>query len=340
LGLIRTGFLFGLANVGVALAMLAMLPRRGLRGEWLAGWLVAAALLAGLVWAERLERLAEVATYDAPVIHAVSTPYQRIALTREGSDLRLYLNGNLQFASRDEYRYHEALVHPVLGRVAQPRRVLVLGGGDGLAVREILKHPVGQVTLVDLDPAMTQLFGKSSLLTALNGGSLTDDRVRVINADAFQWLRAADGQYDAIIVDLPDPTNYSLGKLYSLSFYRELARVLAPGGVAVVQSTSPLIARRAYWTVATTLEAAGLTIRPYHAYVPSFGEWGFVLAGHGAISSHAERLPPGLRFWDDSTEAQALRFPADMARLPVAVNRLDNQALVRTFEAEWGQVTG
>ncbi len=340
LGLIRTGFLFGLANVGVALALLAMLPRRGLRGEWLAGWLVAAGLLAGLLSAERLERLAEVATYDAPVIHAVSTPYQRIALTRSGDDLRLYLNGNLQFASRDEYRYHEALVHPALGRVARPARVLVLGGGDGLAVREILKHPIGQITLVDLDPAMTRLFGQSSLLTALNGGSLSNPRVRVINADAFQWLRAATGRYDAIIVDLPDPTNYSLGKLYSLSFYRELARVLAPGGVAVVQSTSPLIARRAYWTVATTLEAAGLFTRAYHAYVPSFGEWGFVLAAHTPIADQPARLPPALRFWDAATEAQAGRFPADMARLPVPVNRLDNQALVRVFETEWGAVTG
>lgn len=339
LGLIRTGFVFGLANVAVALALLAMLPRAAFRAERAAGWLVAAGLLAGLLLAERLQRLAEVAAYDAPVIYATTTPYQRIALTRRGDDLRLYLNGNLQFASRDEYRYHEALVHPALGRVARPARVLVLGGGDGLALREILKHDVGQVTLVDLDPAMTRLFSRTPMLATLNNGALADARVRVINADAFVWLRAARGPFDAIIVDLPDPTSFSLGKLYSLSFYRELARVLAPGGVAVVQSTSPLVARRAYWTVAATLEAAGLVTRGYHVDVPSFGEWGFVLAGHGALPAGV-RLPPGLRFLDQGTGAAAFQFPPDMARLPVEVNRLDNQVLVRTFEAEWAAVEG
>lgn len=339
LGLIRTGFLFGLANVGVALALTAMLPRRGLRAERLAGGLVAAALIIGLFTAERLQRLAEVAAYDAPVIHAVTTPYQRIALTRSGDDLRLYLNGNLQFASRDEYRYHEALVHPALGRVARPRHVLVLGGGDGLALREILKHPIDDITLVDLDPAMTRLFGTAPMLVALNGGALRDPRLRVVNADAFTWLRANRARFDAIIVDLPDPTSFSLGKLYSVSFYRELARALAPAGVAVVQSTSPLIARRAYWTVAATLEAAGLRTRGYHVYVPSFGEWGFVLASHGALPPGMRR-PAGLRFLSAETEALAFRFPPDMARLPMPVNRLDNQVLVRTFEAEWAAVEG
>ncbi|MFZ4688517.1 MAG: polyamine aminopropyltransferase [Polymorphobacter sp.] len=341
LGLIRAGFLFGLANVAVALGLMWMLPdRRRLRGEFVAGVAVAAALVAGLFGAERLQKFTEVAAYQAPVIYAASTPYQRIVLTWAGDDLRLFLNGNLQFSSRDEYRYHEALVHPALGRVARPARVLVLGGGDGLAVREILKHPgVESVTLVDLDPAVTRLFARTTILAALNRGALSDRRVQVVNADAFVWLRANRRQYDAVVVDFPDPTNFSVGKLYTLSLYRELARAIAPGGIAVVQSTSPLVAPNAYWTVATTLEAAGLVTRAYHANVPSFGEWGFILAAHRPIGD-AVRLPTGLRFLGPATAATMFDFPADMAWRATAVNRLDNQALVRSFEAEWGRYEG
>jgi spermidine synthase len=179
--------------------------------------------------------------YNEPVIYARSTPYQRIVLTRRGDDMRLYLNGNLQFSTRDEYRYHEALVWPVLGRVADPRSVLILGGGDGLAAREVLSDArVRHVTLVDLDPEMTRLFRDTPQLVALNRASLSSPRITVVNADAFRWVRQARDRYDAVIVDFPDPTEFSLGKLYTESFYREVARLLAPAGVMTVQSTSPL----------------------------------------------------------------------------------------------------
>jgi spermidine synthase len=341
LGMIRTGFLFGLFNVAVAIAVLFMLPGKGqLRLEKLAAIATALLLLAGFVVAERLQRMAEVAGYGEPVIYAESTPFQRIVLTRQGDDLRLFLNGNLQFSSRDEYRYHEALVHPALGRVARPANVLILGGGDGLAAREVLRHrEVQRVTLVDLDPAMTRLFAGSAMLSTLNHDSLTDPRIRVINADAFRWVREHRGSYDAVIVDFPDPVDFSVGKLYTESFYRELSRIIAPNGVAVVQSTSPLVAPGAFWTVAQTIEAAGLSTRPYHAYVPSFGEWGFVLAAHGPVPGDA-RLIAGNRFLSAETERRMFDFPPDMARRPMTVNRLDNQALVREFATEWAKYEG
>lgn len=342
LGMIRTGFVFGLANVAVAIALLVVLgrTRRKVAADLVAALLVAASLVAGLVMAERLQRWSEVAAYAEPIVYARSTPYQRIVLTRRGDDLRLYLNGNLQFSSRDEYRYHEALVWPALGRVANPARVLVLGGGDGLAAREVLRDPrVRQVTLVDLDPEMTRLFRDTPQLAALNGHALASPRLRVENADAFRWVRGAAGQYDAVIVDFPDPTEFSLGKLYTENFYREVARLLAPDGVMTVQSTSPLIAPRSFWTVASTLEAAGLTARGYHAYVPSFGEWGFTMAAHGAIPAQAA-IPPGLRFLTPASEPLLFHFPPDMARRPAPVNRLDNQALVRSFAEEWGRYDG
>jgi spermidine synthase len=336
LGLIRTGFAFGIANVGVAIAALLLLPdRRRLTPELVVAIAVALLLAAGLIGSEKIERTAEVAAYGDPIIYADATPYQRIVITKRGADLRLFLNGNLQFSSRDEYRYHEALVHPVLSRAAGARDVLVLGGGDGLAVREILKYPgVRSVTLVDLDPAMTRLFSKSDMLLALNHGSLLSPRVHVITGDAFSWLRANTRRFDAVLVDFPDPTNFAIGKLYTVSFYRELARALNPGAVLSVQSTSPLVAPKAYWTVATTLEAAGLTTRGYHVYVPSFGEWGFVLASNRPIGAPGP-LPAGLRFLTPRADALAFFFPPDMARRRVPVNRLDNQSLVREFEAEW-----
>jgi len=341
LGMIRTGFLFGLLNVGVAIAVLFMMPGKGtMRLEKAAAIITALVLAAGFLVAERLQRFAEVAGYGEPVIYADSTPFQRIVITRQGDDLRLFLNGNLQFSSRDEYRYHEALVHPALGRVAKPANVLILGGGDGLAAREVLRHPeVKHLTLVDLDPAMTRLFAGSAMLAALNHHSLSDPRITVINADAFRWVREARQRYDAVIVDFPDPVDFSVGKLYTESFYRALAPLIAPHGVAVVQSTSPLVAPTAFWTVARTMEAAGLTTKPYHAYVPSFGEWGFILAAHSAVPENV-RMIAGNRFLSAATERRMFDFPPDMARRAVPVNRLDNQALVREFAAEWAQYEG
>jgi spermidine synthase len=182
---------------------------------------------------------------------------------------------------------------------------------------------------------MTSLFSRSPFLSQLNGGSLRSRKVHVINADAFVWLKDARDVYDAVIVDFPDPSNYSIGKLYSLTFYRRLSEVLAPNGWAVIQSTSPYVAPKAFWCVERTLQAAGLQTAAYHAFVPSFGEWGFVAAGHAAYRLPAE-LPAGLRFLTPANLPEIFDFPPDMQRVPTEVNRLDNQVLVRYFEKEWG----
>jgi spermidine synthase len=219
-----------------------------------------------------------------------------------------------------------------------PKRVLVLGGGDGLAVRELLRYPgVEQVTLVDLDAHVTRLFSEQPLLRALNHDALRSPKVTVVNADAFQWLQQHAEVFDVVVVDFPDPSNFSLGKLYTTTFYQLLDAHLSAGGYAVVQTTSPLIARRSYWTVAATLEAVGLTVTPYHANVPSFGEWGFLIASRRPWRL-PKQLPPGLRFLTIEGLPALLDFPPDMARVPAEPNRLSNQVLVHTFEQEWGQV--
>lgn len=337
LGLMRTGLLFGLLNVGVAVWALLLfrdqLPRSG--GLRLAAGASVLLLLGGLGVAGKVSDMAESWLYTDEVIHMESSPYQRIVVTRWRDDIRLFLNQNLQFSSRDEYRYHEALVHPGLGVLPGARRILVLGGGDGFAVREILRYPqIQSVTLVDLDPAMTRLFSTAPLLTQLNGNALKDPRVSVINADAAIWLEENGEVFDFVVVDFPDPSNFALGKLYSTGFYRLLERHLAPGGRVVIQSTSPYYARRSFWTIVATLEAAGFQTAPYHALVPSFGEWGYVLAGReppGLPSAY----PEGLRFLTVAGTGDLFHFPADMARLPMAPNRLNEQSLVRLFEQEW-----
>lgn len=340
LGLVRTGLLFGLLNIAVALWALLLFRTRLPAGRALAAqcWTAFAAVAAAFAGAGQLTTLAEAHLYADEIVHAESTPYQRIVVTRWRDDLRLFLNNNLQFSSRDEYRYHEALVHPGLAALPGARRVLVLGGGDGLAVREILKYPqVQSVTLVDLDPAMTRLFSQAPSLVALNGGALASPRVQVVNADALKWLEEADGHWDFIVVDFPDPANFALGKLYTSAFYRLLEKRLSARGLLVVQSTSPLYARQAFWCVATTLESVGLTVYPYHALVPSFGEWGFLLAGRGAYAPPAA-YPVPTRFLTAETTPALFQFPADMARVPTEVNQLNNQVLVRYFEAEWQKV--
>ncbi|HET7343263.1 MAG TPA: polyamine aminopropyltransferase [Methylomirabilota bacterium] len=340
LGLVRTSLLIGCANVAVGLWS-TWIFRHELGAPRLLRGLALAALVClggGAVAAERITAWSEERLYADEIILARTSAYQRIVLTRWNDDLRLFLNGHLQFSSRDEYRYHEALVHPALAAHPAPRRVLVLGGGDGLAVREVLRYPaVERVTLVDLDPEMTRLFSDNPLLAALNDGALRDPRVRVVNADAFVWLADTRQAFDVAIVDFPDPHNFSLGKLYSRSFYRLLRARLAPGGRAVVQATSPMFARRSFWCIAQTVRSAGLAAAPYHVYVPSFGEWGFVLAGPEPWTAPAA-YPAGLRFLTVAGTPALFAFPPDMAAVPVEINRLDNQILVQYYGADWQRI--
>lgn len=337
LGLVRSSFLFGALNVVVALATLQLL-RHHLRGAQTlraTGGVILMVLLGGFAFSDRWLAWSEKGAYADTVIYAQSTPYQRIVLTRSGSDLRLYLNGNLQFSSRDEYRYHEALVHPGLARLAAARDVLVLGGGDGLAVREVLKYPsVTNIILVDLDPAMTRLFSTQELLLRLNEASLRSPRVRIVNADAFTWLNSNTNQFDFIIADFPDPSTFSLGKLYTTAFYGYIATALRTHGAFAVQCTSPWVARKSFWCVDATLRASGFVTEPYHLYVPSFGEWGFNLAAREPLPQ-VRRLPENLKFITEADLRDLFHFPADMGPLKVEANRLNNQILVRYFEEEW-----
>ena len=342
LGLIRTGLLFGLMNAAVAVWALWLFRHelRHFKAHAAACALTLAVLGAGFAGADHITTLAEDRFYQDRIVFTTTTPYQRIVVTNGRSGHKLFLNGNLQFAERDEYRYHEALVHPVMSAHGAPKKIAVLGGGDGLAIREILKYAsVESVTLVELDPAMTREFSSQPALVSLNSGALLSPKVRIVNQDAFKWLETTPEVFDIIVVDFPDPTNFSIGKLYTNSFYALLDKHLAASGYAVVQTTSPLVARKSFWTVVATMESVGLATAPYHANVPSFGEWGFVVASRRPFSpaSQASNLPAGLKFLNPQTLRLLFDFPADMSRVAAPINRLSNQELVHSYEQEWGR---
>ncbi|MEJ7797359.1 MAG: polyamine aminopropyltransferase [Solirubrobacteraceae bacterium] len=329
LGQIEAALAIGALNAvaGIAVCLLA-----GLRAVWLLAPLaVLVALAIAASAAPSFEVTARQSLFDDRIVLLERSKYQEIVLTQgEADDLRLFLNGDLQFSSRDEYRYHEALVHPAM--VGPHARVLVLGGGDGLAIREVLRVAgVRRVVNVELDARMTQLARDDRRLRSLNREALRDPRVQVVNADAFNWLRGTHERFDVIIADFPDPDDAAVAKLYSQEFYDGLRRrVLTAGGRLVVQAGSPYFARESYWGIEATLRAAGWRTTPYHVDVPSFGDWGFVLAAADGVPALALSPPRGepLRFLDDPTLAAAASFPPDRARLAMKPSTLNRPRLL------------
>lgn len=329
---------FALFNVTLALGVVnASLGLLGVLYFWpllhrpwrllIAGGVTIGALIVLMLQASPLMNLFEQRTFADPIILSESTDYQHLVLTKRDDRLNLYINGHLQFSSRDEQIYHEMLVHPPMVLARAHQRVLILGGGDGLALREVLDYPkVREVLLVDLDERMTELAATKPELVRLNEGAFRDARtveveagglrvegrreiwrdatephklrnksrhpiaeVGVLNIDADLFLRNVDGLFDVIIVDFPDPSSVEVAKLYSRSFYSSLAAHLAPGGCVAIQSTSPYHAREVFLCIGETLRAAGLRILRYHQNVPSFGEWGWHLAWRGGADETALR---------------------------------------------------
>jgi spermidine synthase len=343
LGIQRTSLVFGILNALVAVAATFLIPirRRTVLRLRLQAALIVVALGLSLAFIDRAVLKGEASYFGAPIIYARQSSYQRLVLTKSTRSTRLYLNGNLQFSSEDEHRYHETLVHPAVAALGRaPKQAMILGGGDGLAARELLRYPdIQTITLVDLDPAVTDVFRQVDEAVRLNEGALNHSKVRVVNQDAFSYLRQHDTPQDLVIIDFPDPSNYALGKLYSLSFYRLLRQRLRPHGVAVVQTTSPYYARKAFWTIARTMRAADFRVHPMHVHVPSFGEWGFVMLGGPRLESPRRLLLPAsrLRYLDESSLAQLFTFPKDMQRVPAPINRLNDQPLVGIYTREWGK---
>jgi len=342
------------------------------------------ALGIGVANSHRWSLHAEQQLYLDRVIFSETTQYQHIVLTKDKSDnLRCYINGHIQFSSTDEFIYHEMLVHPPMQLLTNRKRILVLGGGDGLAVRELLKYPdIEEIVLVDLDPEMTRLAAEQADLVGINQGSLTNSRVqnvsnqaispdgnyslelpnqrrtiqpgnphspelKVINLDAIAYVQQATGMFDCIILDFPDPSSPDLAKLYSLPFYQALKSKLNADGVLVQQSTSPYRAKEAFLCIGRTLRAAGYSAVPYHDHVPSFGEWGWWIAGHKGTQTEkdltqklatVQLLPEDLRYLTPDLIRASLHFGKGTLDTPNEnITTLTRPAVLEYYLQGWKQ---
>lgn len=335
LGLFRSSFAIGLLNIGVAIVAILVFGNQlsTWRRSLIASIVVLAVLIGGLLGSESLSRFAESQMYADTIVYRQQTPYQRIIVTENQvtHDVRLYLDKHIQFASIDEHRYHESLVHPILSLPGGRQRVLILGGGDGMAVREVLKFPdVQSITMIDIDPAITRLCSTFNPIVKLNKNALSDARLTIINDDAFRWLLDYAGnieakslpRFDRVIIDLPDPHNEVLDKLYSREFFQILRQCMTADGYLVTQSSSPFFAREVFWCIHHTIADAGLGVQAYQIPMVSFGIWGFNLA-----SANGQPVPPiafdesRSRFISDDVYQSATIFGRDIGEVATPVNR-------------------
>ena len=292
LGLTYTPLALGAVNFAVASVLLWQYRHLLARPKPLmaAFWILGVGLLALGFAIRPIVMHGEQSRYRDRVVYQDQTAYQRIVITEWKGYHWLYLNGNVQFSTYDEERYHESLVHPAMQLAESHDNVLILGGGDGLAIREVAKYAdVKAITLVELDAAMIDLARTYSVFVGANKKSLTDPRVRVVIGDAGAFLARSDSLFNVIIVDLPDPKGPDLARLYAREFYRLCARHLTADGVLVTQASSPLHARLAFLCIERTMADANFATVPYHTYIPTMGDWGWVL-GMRAKDRHSEGL--------------------------------------------------
>lgn len=305
LGVSRTAIVGGMAN---AFAAMLLLWRRPISVSsqgtlWLSAITVTATLVVGLVVGGQLTDMAEDRLYRDKIIHRESSQYQRIVVTRWGEVVSLFLDRQFQLSSIEESIYHEGLVHPAMSLARNPVRVLILGGGDGLALREVLKYPtVAKVDLVDIDPAMTNLFRAHPILRELNGGSLDSPKVAIHNVDAMSFLEGTDATWDVILADFPDPFHESLGKLFSRGFYLLVGSRVSADGVFATSVLPPPAFLKSYSCVLNTIRnaleenaRAPFSVAPYHRSVFAFGRVSFILASRIRFSPEDIRVAVSTR---------------------------------------------
>ncbi|WP_106496909.1 polyamine aminopropyltransferase [Lentibacillus sp. Marseille-P4043] len=347
MGMVKSAFFVGCINLVVAMIVL-WLFRKEIRHFFVhvvIGLCIGVLLVVGLFFGEEMAFTFEQKLYKDPIVHMEESQYQKIILTKDQEDTRLYLDGSLQLSSTDEYRYHEVLIHPTMSAATSHDHILVLGGGDGVAAKEILKYDdVEDITLVDLDPAVIELANTNPQMLELNEGSLKNAKLDIFNEDAFQFLEDSDAWYDVIIIDLPDPNNESLNKLYTKEFYSLVRNHLSPDGAAMIQSTSPVFATKVYWTISKTVESTGLQVNNLHVDVPSFGNWGFVMASRKEINLDTIDITVPTRFLTTDVLSNLTKFGKDEDKviknedgdtIDLKQNTLIDPNLIQLYEKAW-----
>lgn len=341
LGVLKTALLVGILNIASVFWLLLKMPAYKKRKEYFILSLIIFIFLGGtLIKAEPVGHYLEQSLYKDKIEVSLQSPYQRLVVTKYKDDVRLFIDGNLQFSTVDEYRYHEGLVHIPAGMIPHLENVLILGGGDGLAARELLKYPsLNAITIVDLDKALTDLFTYDKTLTKINNGSLRNPKVTVINEDALTYVENSSQFYDLIIIDLPDPRSSSLAKLYNQQFYSLIKRRLSKTGIMVTQATSPFFSRDAFWCIYDTAKSVFNNADRYHINVQSFGEWGFVIGGHIApLKERLDKIDTQIptRYLTSEIAKSAFYFGKDMSpKNSIQVNTLFNPVIIDYYNKGW-----
>lgn len=327
-GLFPAAALIGALPAAMVFILGNHFPRMGSWRRW--GGMLGIGLCAFSLCALPLGNRLEDNLYGAPIMLRTQSAYQRIVVTRQAKDVRLFLDGDLQLSTWDEYRYHEALIHPAMSASPNRRRVLLLGAGDGMALREILKWPgVEQILVIELDPSVVKVAQRYPALAAANQNSFEDPRVNVLHGDAFQLISQLSNKFDVIIADFPDPDQAVVAKLYSKGFYQQIEQQLTDAGIFVTQASSPFFAPKVFACITETLKTASLSTAPYTVSVPSFGPWGFVMASRQPIDTEALELPVPTQFLTASLMHNLFTLPKDIQVDTVKINRLANPIIVK-----------
>lgn len=263
---------------------------------------------------------------NSEVVYSTIEGPQKISLVKKNNDYMLIINSQIQFTTKSEEIYHEALVHPAFGSVTNPKTCLILGGGDGLAAKQIFKHyPSVEVTLVDFDKNITDLFTYDPVMTEINEGAMS--KCKVINADAFEYVWDDENKYDVIICDFPDPDTDIFNKLYSKELYERLNNMLVPNGVMAVQSGSLVPNSKCFKCIKHTLLNSGFSVMSF--YTPTtYGELVYNVCSKTYDDFIIPKLPEGLKTLNQTFFQTAMCNirPGLISDEPVEINTVDNMA--------------
>lgn len=336
-GLFYSSLLFGIINILLGLIVAVFVLKLEKKFVWW-GLTSFGVLLVMVLYAGTLLNVWENRIYKHPVSFQKQTVFQKMVVTKNKyDDVRLYLNRAIQFSSLDEHRYHELLVHIPMSYRATIKNVLILGGGENLASREVLKHSgVESIDVVDIDPEIFNLAKTNDDIVRINGGAAKNEKVHLINNDAFNYLYRTDKKYDLIIADLPDPANESIARLYSKEFYLLVKRCLNPNGITVTQAGEIYFSNRTFSCIYNTMKEVFEHEKTYQVYIPSFGNWGFVVASEGSLNElDVNTIPKNLKFLDEKEASYAMTMPKDIQIQSTKINRLDRPIILNYFNEDW-----
>jgi spermidine synthase len=339
-GLLYSSLIFGLVNIfmGIFVAKFYLGDNR----RALLGLPFMLLLIVCILKVNTFKGYWENEIFKDPIVFNETSNYQWIVLTEMKGNVKLYLNRVIQFSSKDEYRYHESLVHPVVNAFRnEPKKVLVLGGGENLASRELLKYDfIKEIHVVDIDKMIFELAKSNQRIKKLNNNSANDDRVRLIQEDAFVYLKECQIKYDIIIADLPDPSNEALARLYSKEFFYFAKRCLKQDGIFITQAGEVFLARKTFTCIENTLKAVFKHTAKHHTQVPSFGDWGFIMASNEPIQVQTKFELSNLKYYSYKQYTVDNYFSKDSFANHLSVNTLDNPILLNYYIDEWNYWTG